>query len=236
MPNSQTSSPAQTPAPAQSQPQTQVSAQTPTPAPQAQPPIPPAQTTAPATQAQPNTQQASDKSYLTPFWMWVGICVGAILLLSIGVLCTEEELSDTSTSAETKTVCIPTPSGESTTVNADLLTIEFAKFQKAVLDWNNVSGDSWRWDSWDRARQGTALAVYARAYDNLYIKHGIDAGHEARVLWVYATCMLRVSKAEGISYSEALDKIATKSVNELVSMLKKTALPPAYLKELNKFF
>ena len=190
-------------------------------------------TTATQTPAQAQPQTPAQKSYLAPFWVWVIILCAGIIFLLICIKCTEEEPAPAL--EETETV-IPIENKKGNTVDADLLSVKFSKFQKAVLDWNCVSGDSWRWDSWDRARQGTALAAYVRAYDDLYITHDIDAGHEARVLWVYATCMIRISKAEGISYSEALDRIATKSVNELVRMLKKTALTPAYLNELNKFF
>lgn len=222
-----------TPAPApQAQPQAQTAAQaqqTPTVA----PPVPPAQPQTTAS-TQPQAQQTPSKSYLTPFWLWVIVCACSILLLSVGVLCTEEEPSDTSTTIET--VYIPIHDGKGTKVDANLLSAKFAKFQQAVLDWNNVSGDSWRWDSWDRARQGAALAAYARAYSNLYVEHGIDAGREARILWVYATCMIRISKAENISYAEALDRIATKNVTELVRMLNKSTLSPAQVKEINRFF
>lgn len=168
----------------------------------------------------------ADKA-LYAFW---SVCVSIIIILCVCILCLEEEQEG---SVQTSGTFVPVPGRDS--IDADLLSAKFAKFQQAVLDWNNVSGDTWRWDSWDRARQGAALASYAMAYNALYIVHDIDSGHEARVLWVYAVCMIRISKAEDISYAEALDKIANKSVNELVNILKKSTIPQSYAKELSKF-
>lgn len=117
----------------------------------------------------------------------------------------------------------------------NLLSAKFSKFQVAVLHWNDVSGDTWRWDSWDRSRQAEALIEYLRAYDDLYIKHTeLDAGSEARVLWVYALTMERISIAKKCSYADALDIIATKPVTEVVSILHTKSLNSVYVAELKK--
>jgi hypothetical protein len=117
----------------------------------------------------------------------------------------------------------------------NLLSAKFSKFKVATLHWNNVSGDTWRWDSWDRARQAEALIGYLRAYDNLYIKHTeLDAGSEARTLWVYALTMERISIARKCSYSVALNIIATKPVTEVVSILNTKSLSSEYVAELKK--
>ena len=127
------------------------------------------------------------------------------------------------------------------TVSKDkLLEIQtkYAKFQSATLKWNDVAGDTWRWDSWDRARQAEALEEWYDAYCSLYIYTkgvNLNASEESKKLFAYAATMIYLADANSISKGKALNEIAEQSWKEVYIILSATNnVPNRVLKEIAK--